>query len=241
MISVNFTIPDELFVPTWSQLQILISIERFDAVWPQINNIESELLNCLRTTLPVVEKPRELFCLLLEDLKGGWIPYSDYVDHLFFWYETDLTIHRVIKCAYINYCYNLHNPDRKHNWRMFQSCLGNIGYDWVYYLNFEHLDTVSNTTLDHWIKSSLEVLREAQLELMKKVDSGGRLQKININEQLLLHIIATYPRITTFQISRKLGRSGATVRRMLASLRNKKLITSKGNGPVVYHTLNRYE
>ena len=76
-----------------------------------------------------------------------------------------------------------------------------------------------------------------QQNLGEKLFKYGTEQTLSIKERHLLYLIEQYSGITTSRIAVKLGKSDATVRRMLDKLRQMLLIKEEGKGSKKSHIL----
>lgn len=88
-----------------------------------------------------------------------------------------------------------------------------------------------------WVVFFLSSLRNIQEALMRKLDTHGVEQSISVKEKQLLYIIESNSGIKTSDISKKLGVSSSTVKRMLDRLITLKLIERQGVGPGSYYNL----
>jgi Fic family protein len=182
---------------------------------------------------------------------------EDAMREMVLWYETDLDTHALVKCALFCYEFVSIHPFQDGNGRLSRLLatllLRKNGYQWIRYVSFEHEIESQKTEyyrvlracqsqrpgedITEWVIFFLSCLRNIQEALMLKLDAHGIEQKISTKEKQLLYIIESNPGIKTAGISKKLGVSSSTVKRMLDNLISAKLIERQGVGPGSYYTL----
>lgn len=184
-------------------------------------------------------------------------PTEDAMREMIFWYETDLDTHALVKCALFCYEFVSIHPFQDGNGRLSRLLatllLRKNGYQWIRYVSFEHEVESQKTEyyrvlracqsqrpgedVTEWVVFFLSCLRNIQEALMFKLNAHGAEQKLSTKEKQLLYIIESNPGIKTAGISKKLGVSNSTVKRMLDNLITAKLIELQGVGPGSYYTL----
>ncbi len=222
---------------------ILISyIDRFDAQWETLKSRESDLLANMSVQKYIFSSAREEF---IEDLDN--CPYniktsiSFEFHQLVFWYETDLEVHPLVRCIFFAYhlraVLQLASLDVSHSVKMLYLLLFETGYCWIGCPNLDHIETLNFSDINNWTVSVLSMIRDGQQALLAKIDLYGTKGRLTTSEKLLLHVIDSHTDITTYRIAKKIGKSEATVRRMLSKLRALKLITTHGTGPRIFHRI----
>jgi Fic family protein len=184
-------------------------------------------------------------------------PTENAMREMVFWYETDMDTHALVKSALFCYEFVSIHPFQDGNGRLSRLLatllLRKTGYQWIRYVSFEHEIESQKTEyyrvlracqsqrpgedITEWVIFFLSCLRNIQEALMLKLNAYGVVQKISVKEKQLLYIIESNPGIKTSEMSRKLGVSNSTVKRMLDSLITAKLIERQGVGPGSYYIL----
>lgn len=225
---------------TWSMVILISHIDRFDAKWETLKVRELELLGNI--SLHSFADARKDFLNYLDNCEDNIKPIilSEF-QQLVFWYETDLEMHLLTRCIFFAYHFknvlNLANLDVDHFFKMMSLLLFESGYDWINYLNLDDITSINCTCIIDWTISALSLIRDAQQMLLAKIDLYGNGSRLTKSEKLLVHVIDTNADITTHRIAKKIGRSEATIRRMLTKLRELKIITTQGSGPRVFHSI----
>jgi Fic family protein len=184
-------------------------------------------------------------------------PTEDAMRAMVFWYETDMDTHALVKSALFCYEFVSIHPFQDGNGRLSRLLatllLRKNGYQWIRYVSFEHEIESKKTEyygalracqsqrpgedITEWVIFFLLCLRNIQEALMLKLDTYGIEQRISAKEKQLLYIIESNPGIKTSEMSRKLGVSNSTVKRMLDNLITAKLIERQGIGPGSHYIL----
>ena len=227
----------ETFRLSWKMVSVLIAIERFDILWPSIRAREKEILKSINDQVQDFPVPASLLLNLFENCASDSRCVYDKLQRVMFWYETDIVIHPLIRCFFLAYFIQICGFDKKNCIPITTSLLIEAGFLWVKFIPFKSWGKTESPHLDQWVLSCLSILREGQLTLLKKIDRSGTTCTLTSSERLLIYILDVDRGITTRQIARKLGKSEATVRRMLGKFRHMKIITSFGSGPKVSHEL----
>jgi len=155
-----------------------------------------------------------------------------------FWFDTDVKTPLFLRCILFGYFIQqiftgnkIYNDFGSQTTRVliFES-----GYKWIMHLNWPLVYSLSITD---WLRSFLSFLRDEQLLLLRRLDLHGIESKFTLNEKLLLYIVETNSGIKTTAISRKLGLSRATVKRMLSKLKEKGVIEARGINRGTYYKI----
>ncbi len=175
---------------------------------------------------------------------------NDAMLNLFQWYHEDSLVHPLVKCAVFVYDFLSIHPFQDGNGRMSRLIttllLLRQGYTWIQYISFEH--EIENRKVDYyavlracqsqrphedvtpWIRFFFECLIQLQKLLMVKLQTSGTEAALSLREKSILVLIRERPGIQSGEISTRLGIPNPTVKRILASMVNMKLIVKKGVG-----------
>lgn len=184
-------------------------------------------------------------------------PTEDAMRAMMYWHETDIETHPLVKAALFCYEFVSIHPFQDGNGRLSRLLatllLRKYGYQWIRYISFEHEIESQKTEyyrvlrscqaqrpgedVTEWVVFFLSSLKNIQEALMLKLDTHGVEQSISVKEKQLLYIIESNSGIKTSDISKKLGVSSSTVKRMLDRLITLKLIERQGLGPGSYYKL----
>lgn len=246
--------------PNWKMLRFINSIERFDAIWPDVERKEQYFLEGMKSLngskaflsdTAIAPDIDTLFQKLLPINFGGSEPFNE----LIYWYETATEIPIPVRCALFIYRLrtdqNFQQFDKWLSLKVAGMLLFQSGYTWIGWLDLTCLKKVYNLidkvkanytehnerNINSWVLSCLMVMIDFQEILMLKLFKYGAGQNLTIKEKLLLYIIQHNAGIATRRIAIKLGKSEVIVRRMLAKLRALELIARYGAGPKTYHVL----
>lgn len=185
------------------------------------------------------------------------IETDDAMQGLLTWFEEENEVHPMIKSAIFCYEFVTIHPFQDGNGRLSRLLasllLLKYNYSWIQYISFEH--EIENKKLDYyrvlrecqsqrphenitqWISFFLETILTIQDQLMKKLEVSGLKSGLSPKEKSLLASIANYPGIQSGMIAQQLNMSLPTVKKLLAKLSNKKLITKHGVGRGTNYTL----
>ncbi|ETZ19125.1 hypothetical protein [Pedobacter sp. V48] len=239
--------------PSWQMLRYISSIERFDAVWPDVKRKEQQFLEEMKSLtrsngfLSDMAKDWDINTALQKMLPVGIGLYAPFKE-LIYWFETTTEIPIPVKCALFIHCLLTDQSFRQFGGWISLKVAGILlihsGYTWIQWLNLTCLkkarslvDDFNSDNIDHWVLSCLMVMIDFQEILMLKLSKYGAGQNLTIKYKLLLYIIQHNPGIATRRIAIKLGKSEVIVRRMLVKLRALALIERYGAGPKTYHVL----
>lgn len=235
-MTITETIYEQLkgFRPDWDLIAVIAKIERFDALWPSIMNNEN--------VVNVIYEEEKLNYSLLEVFEIDFFSDSVYEQtNLFtetfladlkvlrFWFETELKIHPLICCLLFGF-FIKHSQVATMEYGNLglhaqRAALIKSGYLWIKYIR---MPDVCFLKIEEWLRSFLNSIRDGQLLILRKLDLGGTKSKLTSKELLLLYILETNAEIKTTAISRKLGLSRSSVKRMLNIFKEKKLIELRG-------------
>lgn len=184
-------------------------------------------------------------------------PTEDAMRAMIFWYDADIETHPLVKSALFCYEFVSIHPFQDGNGRLSRLLatllLRKYGYQWIRYVSFEHEIESQKTeyyrvlracqsqrpgeNVTEWVIFFLASLRNIQEALLLKLDTHSVEQGLSSKEKQLLYIVERNAGIKTSDISKKLGVSNSTVKRMLDRLINLKLIERQGVGPGSYYNL----
>jgi hypothetical protein len=200
----------------WRMVRLICAIERFDAYWPAVEKRERALLKTMAASSQGAD-----------NLLGRKF---DETPELFFWYETDIETPAVVKCAV--FC-------AEYGYQFASVLLRKEGYEWANYIDLQQVfenQPAAHVGFTEQVIFFLDGLRNAQECLMQILDANGTAQILSLKEKQILHIIENNSGIKTSGISKKLGVSISTTKRMLDRLINSSLIAREGIGPGSYYT-----
>jgi Fic family protein len=169
---------------------------------------------------------------------------------LFAWYKSDKETLSIIKCALFVYDFLSIHPFQDGNGRL-SRLLGTLlllkhGYSWIQYVSFEHeiefrkADYYSvlmqtqrqrpGEKVDAWLNFFLDCLMKIQSQLMEKLRSMDNAALSGTREKNILAVIANNPGIRSGEIAKKLNFPSPTVKKILSSLVERKIILKSGAG-----------
>jgi len=127
-------------------------------------------------------------------------------------------------------------------------------YKWIQYVSFEHeienrkpeyyrelrkcQAEIPNENITTWIKFFMGALLNIQEQLMMKLEQTGIESNLSPKEKSVLTIIANYPGCKSGIIAKKLQIPNPTIKKILKSLTDKKLIEKHSAGPGTNYTIN---
>ena len=175
------------------------------------------------------------------------------------WYNSEMEVHNLIKCATFVYEFLSIHPFHDGNGRLSRLLstllLLKNGYKWIQYVSFEHeiesrkteyyqvLRTCQtqrpNEDITVWINFFLNALRNIQTQLMNKLEQSGSETQLSPREKAILTIIQNYSGIKSGEIAEKLAIPNPTVKRILAELQTKGMIEKQGNGRSTVYLSNK--
>jgi len=201
------------------------------------NSVEAELPNGTKQLIFKTSEPG--------------LPTEQSMKDLFEWYHSDNETNSIIKSALFVYDFLSIHPFQDGNGRL-SRLLGTLlllrnGYSWVQYISFEHeiesrkdeyykvlMNTQKqrpNEDVYEWISFFMDCLSNIQNNLMKKLDDQEKSStNLSPRDKNILSFIANYPGSKSSDISKKLNIPLSTVKKVLTSMFNNKLIQKHGVG-----------
>lgn len=214
----------------WPIINLITSIERFDAFWPAI------------------EKREYIEAGVVVDINIAELISED-SDGLHFWNETDIDTHPVVKCAIL--CGELVGKHDLKAGTLLSALLSKCGYSWAYHINLQsefesahqrYSEIVNNNKstkpgddITDGVIFLLQRINQAQNALMQSLDRNGVEHNLSTKEKQLIHVISSKSATKTAGIAKKLSISQSTTKRMLDRLITAKLIERQGIGPGSYY------
>lgn len=175
---------------------------------------------------------------------------QDAMIQLFEWYESDKETIPLVKAALFVYEFLSIHPFQDGNGRL-SRLLGNLlllknGYSWIQYVSFEHeiesrkseyykvlMQTQRNRpgeNVTDWLIFFISCLINIQEQLLVKLEESKIEQPISQREKRLLFFIQNHAGCGSGEISKKLGIALPTVKKSLAELVIKGMLTREGQG-----------
>ena len=174
----------------------------------------------------------------------------DAMIQLFEWYESDKETIPLVKAALFVYEFLSIHPFQDGNGRL-SRLLGNLlllknGYSWIQYVSFEHeiesrkseyykvlMQTQRNRpgeNVTDWLIFFISCLINIQEQLLVKLEESKIEQPVSQREKRLLLFIQNHAGCGSGEISKKLGIALPTVKKSLADLVIKGMLTREGQG-----------
>lgn len=166
------------------------------------------------------------------------------------WYNAESEVHALIKIATFVYEFLSIHPFQDGNGRLSRLLstllLLQHNYKWVQYISFEH--EIESRKSEYyrvlracqaqrpgeditvWVEFFLNALKNIQQQLMSKLELSGIESQLSPREKSILLLIQNYPGIQSGEIAAKLNIPNPSVKRHLADLKDKGLITQHGAG-----------
>lgn len=185
-------------------------------------------------------------------------PTEDAMRNLIEWYKSEKDVHPLIVTACFVYDFVSIHPFQDGNGRM-SRLLTNLlllqnGYNWIEYISFEHeveknkkayyrsLRTCQAQRPDEdvteWINFFLNSLINLQTKLNNKLEKLGVEAKLSPNEKEVFSFITNKQGVKVGEISRKLGISISTTKRIVNKLLDNNLIKKYGKGAGTNYGVN---
>lgn len=179
----------------------------------------------------------------------GW-PTQEAMMQLFEWYNSDIETIPLIKAALFVYEFLSIHPFQDGNGRL-SRLLGSLlllknGYSWIQYVSFEHeiesrkseyykvlMQTQQNRpgeNVTDWLSFFVSCLINIQDQLLLKLEESRSEQPILQREKRILFFIQNHPGSSSGAIAKKLDIALPTVKKSLAELVLKGIITKEGQG-----------
>jgi Fic family protein len=175
---------------------------------------------------------------------------EDAMRKLFEWYHTDMNTLPMVKSALFIYDFLSIHPFQDGNGRI-SRLLGTLlllkhGYSWIQYVSFEHeiesrkseyykvlMQTQRQRPgekVDDWVIFFLDCLLNIQSQLMDKLKTKDVSSQLGSKEKNILAFIENHPGSKSGKIAKKLDIPLPTVKKLLATLVETKLILKNGAG-----------
>ena len=182
---------------------------------------------------------------------------DDAMNALIDWYNQENEVHLLIKSAAFVYEFLSIHPFQDGNGRLSRLlttlCLLKTGYSWIQYVSFEHeIETHKKNyyralrscqaqrpqeDITDWIDFFLESLINVQTKLQKKLEMASQENTLSPKEKGVYMYISNHSNCKSKDITERLQISKATVKRILADLVRKNLISQSGKGAGVSYSI----
>jgi Fic family protein len=179
------------------------------------------------------------------------------MEYLINWYDQDISIHPLVKCALFAYEFLSIHPFQDGNGRQSRLLatllLLKHGDKWIQYVSFEHeiesrkneyysvlrrcQSQRPNEDVTPWVIFFFDALKNIQGQLLAKLRLQENTGKLSPKEKSILLFIGDHPGAKSGEISKKLEIAISTAKRILASLAARQLIEKHGIGSGTYYTL----
>lgn len=166
------------------------------------------------------------------------------------WYNQEKEVHPLIACASFVYEFVSIHPFQDGNGRLSRLLttllLLRSGYKWIEYVSFEH--EIENRKKDYyirlrscqaqrpnediteWIEFFLESLLNIQYKLQRKLEITGQESDLSPKDKMVYTYIINNPGCKSGEIAEKLHIPKPTVKRVIADLISKNLVSKFGQG-----------
>ncbi len=186
-------------------------------------------------------------------------PTEEAMRKLVEWYARDKETHPIVRSAIFVYDFlNIH-PFQDGNGRLSRLIatllLLKHGYSWVEFVSFEHeiearkaeyyqvlMECQSHRPGEDvyaWVTFFLNCLNNIQENLMKKLETKGRLTQLSPRESSLYSFIDSHPGSRSGEIAKKLRIPLPTIKKLLMEMVTAKLISKHGNGPGTHYYVEK--
>lgn len=175
---------------------------------------------------------------------------EDAIRELIRWYNSDSTTHPVVRAAIFVYDFLSIHPFQDGNGRLSRLLatllLLRQSYSWIQYVSFEHeiesrkgeyYEVLMRCQRERpgedvypWVIFFLNCLDNIQQQLMVKLHTKNNLSRISSREKMMYTFIQSHPGCQSGEIAEKLNIPLPSVKRMLADMLERKLITKYGVG-----------
>jgi len=182
---------------------------------------------------------------------------ADAMKALIEWWYSDNETHPIVKCALFCYDFVSIHPFQDGNGRLSRLIatllLLKNGYRWIQYVSFEH--EIENRKSEYyqqmmqsqkqrpgedvynWVLFFLDCLNNISQQLMMKLSAQGSIANLGTKEKLVYFFIENHPGSRSGAIAGKLAIALPTVKKILTTLANNKLIIKHGAGAGTNYTL----
>lgn len=188
--------------------------------------------------------------LLFRTTEAG-LPTQDAMRQLINWYTTDKETLPLVKCALFAYEFVSIHPFQDGNGRLSRLLatllLLKHGYNWIQYVSFEHeiesrksecyrvlrscQTQRPNENVDEWLTFFFSALANIQDQLMHKLEQQEVDVELSSREKTIYNYICNNAGCKSGEMAKQLGIPSPTVKKVLPSLIEKKLIVKSGVGP----------
>lgn len=173
------------------------------------------------------------------------------------WWHTDRETHPIVKCALFSYDFVSIHPFQDGNGRLSRLIatllLLKNGYNWIQYVSFEH--EIENRKSEYyqqlmqsqkqrpeedvysWVIFFLDCLNNISVQLMTKLSAQGTVASLGPKEKSVYLFIENHPGSQSGDIAKKLNISLPTVKKILTTLVQQKLIIKHGAGAGTNYSL----
>lgn len=186
-------------------------------------------------------------------------PTEEAMRKLVEWYATDKEAHPIVRSAIFVYDFLSIHPFQDGNGRLSRLIatllLLKQGYSWVEFVSFEHeiearkaeyyqvlMECQSHRPGENvyvWVTFFLSCLSNIQENLMKKLETKGRLTQFSPRESSLYSFIDSHPGSRSGEIAKKLRIPLPSVKKLLMEMVAAKLISKHGNGPGTHYYVEK--
>lgn len=173
------------------------------------------------------------------------------------WYNTEKSIHHIVKCSIFTYEFLSIHPFQDGNGRLSRILSSLLllknGYKWIEYVSFEH--EIENKKLEYykvlrscqaqrpneniseWVNFFVDALKNIQEKLMHKLNIHEAGELLKPREKLIVSFIQNNPGCKTGEIAKALGISRIIIIRALAPLMEQNIIEKHGVGSGTQYTI----
>ena len=182
---------------------------------------------------------------------------DDAMKALIEWWYSDNETHSIVKCALFCYDFVSIHPFQDGNGRLSRLLatllLLKSGYRWIQYVSFEH--EIENRKSEYyqqlmqsqkqrpgedvynWVLFFLDCLNNISQQLMMKLSAQGSIANLGTKEKLVYLFVENHPGSRSGDIAEKLAMALPTVKKIVTTLANNKLIVKHGAGAGTNYTL----
>lgn len=173
------------------------------------------------------------------------------------WWHTDRETHPIVKCALFSYDFVSIHPFQDGNGRLSRLIatllLLKNGYNWIQYVSFEH--EIENRKSEYyqqlmqsqkqrpgedvysWVIFFLDCLNNISGQLLTKLSAQGTVASLGPKEKSVYLFIENHPGSQSGDIAKKLNIGLPTVKKILTTLVQQKLIIKHGAGAGTNYSL----
>ncbi len=173
------------------------------------------------------------------------------------WYNTENSIHHIVKCSIFTYEFLSIHPFQDGNGRLSRILSALLllknGYKWIQYISFEH--EIENRKLEYykvlrscqarrpnenisdWVDFFVGSLKNIQGKLMHKLQVHEAGEQLLPREKLIVSFIQNNPGCKTGEIAKALGISRIIIIRALSPLMKQNIIEKHGVGSGTQYTM----